>query len=163
MEGIQGGEFFLFRQHLPDQKRLKKNKRKKTNFSSILESESQSEMIMELAGGAGELLSEKEIEGLLDDIHSLGERLVKEGSLSIIKEYKQAVKSFIQAVVRLSVKVEERSSGVNVLNRKKFSLLKVVNEKLEKLAAGVLQTQYKQMEILRRLDEIHGLLVDLLH
>jgi hypothetical protein len=65
-------------------------------------------------------------------------------------------------VVERGLIVEENVSGRNVLNRKKFALIKVIDEKLERLALGILQTQKDQFDILARVDEINGLLVDLL-
>jgi uncharacterized protein YaaR (DUF327 family) len=45
--------------------------------------------------------------------------------------------------------------------QKRYTMIRVVNEKLEKLAAGIMQNQYSQMEILRRVEEINGLIVDI--
>jgi uncharacterized protein YaaR (DUF327 family) len=42
-------------------------------------------------------------------------------------------------------------------------LIQVVDQKLEQLAAGILTGQASQLELLARVDEIAGLLVDLLH
>ena len=46
---------------------------------------------------------------------------------------------------------------------KKSYLLHVIDEKLERLGAYVLQNQKDKLEILRKVDELHGLLVDLSH
>jgi uncharacterized protein YaaR (DUF327 family) len=58
--------------------------------------------------------------------------------------------------------VVEKSSGGNILKRKKFTTVVVIDERLERLAAEVLSAQRDKLDILRRLDEIHGMLVDLL-
>jgi len=65
-------------------------------------------------------------------------------------------------VVERAYGLVEKTSGGNILKRKKFTTVVVVDEKLERLAAEVLSSQRDRLEILRRLDEIHGLLVDLL-
>jgi uncharacterized protein YaaR (DUF327 family) len=46
--------------------------------------------------------------------------------------------------------------------RKVYHLIQVVDQKLETLASGILSGQLRQLEILARLDEITGLLVDLM-
>ena len=53
-----------------------------------------------------------------------------------------------------------RTSGANIAKRKRFTLVKVIDEKLEALAS-VLAAQKEQLAILAQIDEINGLLVDL--
>ncbi|HPE36778.1 MAG TPA: DUF327 family protein [Spirochaetales bacterium] len=79
-----------------------------------------------------------------------------------IKGYKKAVRDFVHYVVERAYDVDEHVSGRSVLKRKKFTTVTVIDEKLERLAADVLSAQRDKLDILRRLDEIHGLLVDLL-
>ena len=59
-------------------------------------------------------------------------------------------------------RVEETTSGANIMKRKRFTLVKVVDEKLDSLAASVLAAQREQLTILAQIDEINGLLVDLI-
>lgn len=99
----------------------------------------------------------------LDQIHRLGERLSKEQTWSVLQEYREAVRAFLRSVAAGATDVEEHVSGTNILNRKRFTLIRTVDQKLERLAAGMLQTQQSQIELLRRVEEIQGLLVDLFH
>jgi uncharacterized protein YaaR (DUF327 family) len=65
-------------------------------------------------------------------------------------------------VVDRSFTVTERTSGGNVLRRKKFTQVQVIDEKLEQLAAGILANQKNQLALLAKIEEINGLLVDLI-
>ena len=65
-------------------------------------------------------------------------------------------------VVQNSVRVEETTSGANILKRKRFTLVRVIDEKLDALAATVLAGQKEQISILAQIDQINGLLVDLI-
>jgi uncharacterized protein YaaR (DUF327 family) len=47
------------------------------------------------------------------------------------------------------------------MEQKQYTLIKVVDTKLEKLASYILSSQKNQIEILRGVDEIYGLLVNL--
>ncbi len=128
-------------------------------FSSLLETTEQDQ----IAGGEyglGEV--DGELEELLDTVHDKGEELKREPTLANIRVYKRAVRGFLAYVVKRGLVAEEHVSGTNVLKRKKFTLLKIVDRKLEQLAAGVLRGQQEQLRILKQVDEIHGLLVDLL-
>ncbi len=105
----------------------------------------------------------EEAQELLDDIHQLGDRLTREQTWSALQEYREAVRRFLHSVAAGATDVEQHVSGTNVLNRKRFTLIRSIDQKLERLAAGMLQTQQSQLEMLRRVEEIQGLLVDLFH
>ncbi|MDR2151079.1 MAG: DUF327 family protein [Spirochaetaceae bacterium] len=99
---------------------------------------------------------------LLDEIHSAGDNLRNRPFPQEIKRYKQAVRNFLSYVVHQGFDTERHISGVNLMKRKRFTLVQIVDQKLERLAAGILAGQTHQLEILARLEEIKGLLVDLL-
>jgi uncharacterized protein YaaR (DUF327 family) len=79
-----------------------------------------------------------------------------------IRHYKQAVRGFLHYVVKNGFDTKEQASGVNIMKRKVHTLVQVVDHKLEQLAAAVLSGQSSQLDLLARLEEINGLLVDLL-
>ena len=106
--------------------------------------------------------SEAEAAELLDSVHSFGEALRKDPNPENIKAYKKAVRNFVHYVVENAYELSEQTSGRNIMKRKKYTTVMVVDEKLERLAADLMSSQRDRLDILRRLDEIHGLLVDLL-
>ncbi len=103
-----------------------------------------------------------EAEELLDMVHSAGEELKTDPNPERVKTYKRAVRDFVHYVVSRAYDIDKKTSGRNILKRKDFTTVVIIDEKLERLAAEVLSAQRDKLEILRRLDEIHGLLVDLL-
>ncbi|MDR2070659.1 MAG: DUF327 family protein [Treponema sp.] len=107
-------------------------------------------------------LSEETLQILLDDVHSSGDELKNRPLPDEIIRYKKAVRNFIHYVVENSYTLEEKTSGANLLRRKKFTLVQVVDRKLEQLAAGIMAGQTNQLELLARIDEIAGMLVNLL-
>jgi uncharacterized protein len=109
--------------------------------------------------------SDGNVEELLDKVHSRGEELRDHPTMERIKSYRESVAAFLAHVVRYSLEAEtvEGARFSPLKKQKRYTLVRVVNEKLEKLAAGVLQNQLGQLEILRRVEEINGLLVDFLH
>jgi uncharacterized protein len=102
------------------------------------------------------------VDELLDAVTELGEDLKRDPTMERIKAYKAAVRRFMSRVVRDSYVAEEKSGGTSFKKRKKYTIVRVVDEKLESLAAEILRHQRDQLEILRRMDEIRGLLVDLM-
>ena len=115
--------------------------------------------------GFAALLSEtgaSDIEDLLDRVNEAGDHLRESQTLGAIRAYRSAVSAFLRYVVAHVLQVSEHTSGANVLKRKKFTLVEVIDRKLESLAAAVLEGQADQLEILKRLEEMGGLIVDLL-
>ncbi|MDR2398636.1 MAG: DUF327 family protein [Spirochaetaceae bacterium] len=106
--------------------------------------------------------SEETINELLDAVHSTGDDLKRRPLPEEILRYKAAVRNFLQYVVKYGYTAEKQVSGTNLLKRKNFAIVQVVDQKLEQLAAGILAGQTVQLEILARLEEITGLLVDLM-
>jgi uncharacterized protein YaaR (DUF327 family) len=58
--------------------------------------------------------------------------------------------------------VEEQTSGGNILRRKRFTQVKIIDKKLESLVRAVLNNQGRQLEVLAKINEIRGLLIDLI-
>jgi uncharacterized protein YaaR (DUF327 family) len=106
--------------------------------------------------------SDESVHLLLDEVHNLGDALSRRPFIEEIKAYNQAVRNFIHYVVENGFTTEEHLSGANLLKRKKFTLIQVIDKKLEEMAAAILQGQSAQLRFLSTLEEINGLLVDLL-
>jgi uncharacterized protein YaaR (DUF327 family) len=140
----------------PGTQKTKENTRPR--FFSIFEQKTQ-----ETADDTFLFIKDPETEKeLLDEIHSAGDDLKNRPFPPEIKRYKQAVKNFLQYVVNNGFDTERQISGINLMKRKRFTLVQIVDQKLERLAAGILAGQTSQLETLARLEEIKGLLVDLL-
>jgi uncharacterized protein YaaR (DUF327 family) len=102
------------------------------------------------------------LEELLDEVHQSGETLIENQSLDSIKRYRQAVSAFLAYVVQHMLDVEEQTSGGDILRRKRFTQVRIVDGKLESLIQGVLRNQVKQLDLLEKINEIRGMLVDLI-
>jgi len=152
--------FFPLRQNPSQEKKVSRKKVGKRSFFSIFEEKSDSDEVGFRSTGVR--VSDEVLESMLDEIHRLGDAIRKDATLDSVKQYRKAVGDFLRVVVEQGLVVEEKTSGTNILNRKKFALIKVIDQKLERLALGILQTQKDQFDILARVDEINGLLVDLL-
>lgn len=109
------------------------------------------------------LAEDLSLEEMLDDIHECGQRLKDSPSLAHVMEYKQAVRNFMHHVVTAGLAAETREGArFNPLKKqKRFTIIKIIDEKLERLAAGILQNQKSRLDFLNSIDEINGLLVDL--
>jgi uncharacterized protein YaaR (DUF327 family) len=142
----------------------------KTPFTRLLEGTGETAEPRELPP------SEEAVQELLDDVHIAGDNLKNRPFPEEILAYKRAVRNFLHHVVEYGYAVEQREGIPNYQkpgykrnyedpDRKKRSLytqVRVVDQKLEQLAAGILSGQINQMELLARVEEITGILIDLL-
>ena len=142
---------------------------RKKNRSKQIRNTSFSAVIGDSIGGEPEIdggmdlpeLSGVPLEELLDEIHSVGERVKQDATYESVRRYKTAVKALVKYVVDHALNLEERQSSPNILRQKKFMLIKVIDKKLDSLASGVLMNQHDALDILGKIDEINGLIVDL--
>jgi len=145
---------------VPDKKKAgKREKTPRREFSRLVESAS--EAAEPDTEDEADSERRRSIEEMLDAVFSTGESLKKNATLEAIKAYRHKVRSFVKFAVEHSIAVEETTSGANVLKRKRFTMVKVIDEKLEALAVSVLASQRDQMAILAQIDEINGMLVNL--
>ncbi|MDR0410710.1 MAG: YaaR family protein [Treponema sp.] len=109
-------------------------------------------------------VTQETINILMDEVHSRGDELKNRPLLQEILHYKNAVRNFLNFIVKNTYDIEKQT-GIRRKReecQKVFLQVKVVDQKLEQLAMIVLTGQTDQMKILARLEEINGLLVDLL-
>ncbi len=85
-------------------------------------------------------------------------------TLEAFKSYRKAVGDLIRFIVHTNyeVKMNIRRRPSKRFKTEKFYLINVVDEKIDKLAADILANHLETMQILVRIDEINGILVDLL-
>jgi uncharacterized protein YaaR (DUF327 family) len=141
--------------------RTKDKNVKKVKFTDLLETR-EAEKAEELGALQDFPPSDEALQKLLDDVHSAGDALKERPMEEEIKRYKQAVRGFLHYVVQNGFEAKQQVSGVNIMKRKVHTVVQVVDAKLEQLASAVLSGQSSQLDLLARLEEINGLLVDLL-
>ncbi|MCL2186069.1 MAG: DUF327 family protein [Treponema sp.] len=159
-----------------DDKKTKSTRRsEKVEFGSFFD-----DLLGKTADDLGPLknlpASEDAVNTLMDSVRSTGDNLLNHPLPQEILAYKQAVRNFLNYVVQNSYDTER---GYGIQNKFKPSFkgkrstpeaevtlpyvkIKVIDKKLEDLAAMLLAKQVKQMELVSRLEEIKGLLIDLL-
>lgn len=99
---------------------------------------------------------------LQDDVYSTGDALSDTVSPENILAYKKAIKAFVEYVLNCTYEVENIVSGsLNPKRQRAWTIVKVINEKLDKLIGELMYSQLKKIEVLKRIDEIKGLIVDL--
>jgi len=121
-------------------------------------------------------VSEESAVMLMDAVHQAGSALRDRPFPDEIIRYKQAVRSFISYVVKNNFTVDIESGlprylkpgftgqhgTVKADEKNRYIKIQIIDKKLEDMAAGILSGQRDQIKILAGLEEINGLLIDLL-
>jgi len=161
MDKVDSLDAAFFARRSDEKKTRKKSSAGRRLFSdAVREAEESGLAEEELPARGGE--DGRQLEELLDEVHSSGEELLESQSLQSIKRYRQAVRGFLDRVLARLTVLEERSSAAGVRNRKRFTQIRVIDRKLERLVEDLLASQHRQLDLLGRINEIVGLLVDLL-
>ncbi|UTC66905.1 MULTISPECIES: YaaR family protein [unclassified Treponema] len=99
---------------------------------------------------------------LQDDVYSSGANLADNVNAETISKYKKAVKDFVRFAVKNSLDAKAvTSGGINPLKQRNYVIVKVIDEKIDKLTQELLFNQLEKLQILAKLDEIKGLLINL--
>ncbi|MCR4938671.1 MAG: YaaR family protein [Treponemataceae bacterium] len=107
---------------------------------------------------------EEALSFLLDKVTMASEYLKKNPFTEAFADYRKKISQFMRFVVKNCYDVEESlgTPTIRVPRPKKKYLIKVVDDKLDQLAREILENHVDQLKMLAKVDEINGLLVDML-
>lgn len=123
-------------------------------------SEAGQKQFTDVLKGISEGPSEKRLGIILQDIKKLAEQLARRRLLEDLEEYRDRVGDFLRLYLDEVLSVREASGRRGVSRRKQLLVVKSVNVELEELSRMVLG-EAEDFRILRELDTIEGLLMDL--
>ena len=146
-----------------------KDKKKLNKFKEMLWSvlpETHSEHEADVIEQLSKLPQEEAVSLLQDAVRSAGDALRTRQNPETILRYKQAVKNFIGYIAReaytVTTRTHLRRDKTNHLKPRSFTQIVIINEKLDRFAGELLYDQKNQLYILERLEEIYGLIIDLI-
>lgn len=98
---------------------------------------------------------------MMEEITQEGKKIAKKMDVRDMKHYRQLVKDFMNEIVNRSHKF----SRENFLDRRGrhrvYTMIKLIDKNLDELAAELIKDEKDHLEILSRIDEIRGLLLDI--
>lgn len=105
--------------------------------------------------------AEERIAGLVNKIIEQGEKLGKKADIRELKIYKNLISEFMDEAVNNSHKFSKKNFLDRRGRHKVYAIVKKVNENLENLTKEVLSSEKDNIKILKSLDDIRGLILDL--
>ena len=98
---------------------------------------------------------------MLNDITLQGKLIAKHMDIREMKKYRGSIKDFLNDIVNRSHKF----SRENFLDRRGrhrvYGIVRLVDEKLDELAQALVEDEKNQIDILNKIGEIEGLLLDI--
>jgi len=102
------------------------------------------------------------LQHMLAEITAQGKKLGKHMDIRDMNHYRELIRMFLNEIVSRSHKFTRE----NFLDRKGrhrvYTMIKLVNKELDELAAELIKEEKDHMMILNKIDEIRGLLIDIL-
>ena len=97
----------------------------------------------------------------MDRVDENGARLKRSMEKEDMKKYKQSVKEFLRFIQQEVARARKSHSWDNRGNLKTYTIIEKIDRKLEELQQGFLQSQSDALEVVHKIDEIRGLMLDL--
>lgn len=110
---------------------------------------------------AEDLNYEQHLDKLVRDIVSQGETLAKRVDIRELKQYKKLIAEFLNLAIGNSKKFSRKSILDRRGRHKVFAIIKNINDELDQLTQDVLNGESVNISLLRRLEDIRGLILDL--
>ena len=105
---------------------------------------------------------QQKLNGLMEQITAQGEKISKHMDIKDMKQYRSLVKEFLNEVVSRS----HEFSRENFLDRRGrhrvYGIVKLVDKNLDELAGELVKDEKDNINILGKIGEIQGLLLDIL-
>ncbi len=102
------------------------------------------------------------LNGMLEEITTHGKRLAKRMDLKDMKHYRELIKEFMNEIVNRSHKFSRENFLDKKGRHRVYTMIKLVDKTLDELAAELIKDEKDHLAILNKIDEIRGLLLDIL-
>lgn len=106
-------------------------------------------------------IKRQELQSFLNRLEIQGKKLSQSLSLRDLKDFRDMVKSFLRSTFGQSRKMQEDKSWDFQGRPKVMSRVAKIDQSLDELGKQLLEQQAKPLEVLTKIDEIRGLIVDL--
>lgn len=125
--------------------------------SNLVQQKTFTEMMQQNSGKA----AETELNRMLEQIQLQGERLSKSMTVRELRQYKLLIKKFLEETARRGVQLRDTKGWDRRGRTKRYTLLEEIDENLLAMADDLLEHEQGRIEILQKIGEIRGMLINL--
>jgi uncharacterized protein YaaR (DUF327 family) len=99
---------------------------------------------------------------ILEQIQLQGERLSKSMTVRELRQYKLLIKKFLEETARRGIQLRDTKGWDRRGRSKRYKLLEEIDDNLLAMADDLLEHEQGRIEILHKIGEIRGMLINLL-
>lgn len=103
----------------------------------------------------------EELQKALDEIDKKGQALIENRTVETLLEYKSMIREFVEETVQKGFEIRERRGFSRTGRNKVLRTVAEIDSKLTELTNLILKREHKEINILKKVGEIQGLLVNL--
>ncbi len=100
--------------------------------------------------------------GLMEEITMQGERIKKRKDIKDMRKYRTLVKDFMNEILNRSHKFSRQNFLDKKGRHRVYGIIRLVDQNLDELASELMKEESDNLNILAKIGEIRGLLIDLL-
>ncbi|NHN35100.1 YaaR family protein [Paenibacillus agricola] len=135
----------------------KEIQRTENTAAQQLQQKSFSDMMHQQNEGA----NQEQLQRILQEIQTQGDRLSKSMTVRELRQYKLLVMKFLEETVRRGVQLRDTRGWDRRGRGKRYKLLEEVDQELLSLADEMLENEQGRIDILNKIGEIRGMLINL--
>lgn len=102
------------------------------------------------------------LNAMLEEISAHGKKLYKHMDVKDMKHYRELIREFMNEIVNRSHKFSRENFLDKKGRHRVYAMIKLVNKNLDELALELIKDEKDHLTILSKIDEIRGLLLDIL-
>lgn len=111
-------------------------------------------------------IEEQELQGRLNfmmgEISAHGKKILKHMDLRDMKHYRELIREFMNEIVNRSHKFSRENFLDKRGRHRVYAMIKLVDKNLDELAMELIKDEKDHIAILSKIDEIRGLIIDIL-
>lgn len=105
--------------------------------------------------------TKEQLHQLLEQIDEQGKKLLTTRNIRELSTYKALIKQFMDEVINNTLLIEDKFSYDGVGRKKRYKIIKEIDEKLISLTNMILDKESDRLSILEQMGDIRGLMVNL--
>ncbi|MED3662459.1 YaaR family protein [Ureibacillus sp. FSL K6-8385] len=133
----------------------------KPNLQEIKHTTENNNRFGELVVKHGQKLQNEQLTRLLGDISAAGDRVARSRNLRDLARFKMLVKRFLQETVEYGLELKQSHTWNRFGEGRRLKIIKTIDEHLVELAQDILDEEKETIELLDKIGEIKGLLINL--
>lgn len=104
----------------------------------------------------------RHISELLDDLSGLSDSLLGVIDINAFEKYRGLIRELLTGIVRNAYLIDSEQPTDGAGRRRNFESVSIIDNKLDTLARDILEQSGEKLDYLSRVDEIRGLILDML-